>query len=49
MKLKFQPSSKEDTYLEATTIANTVIDILNTKGVITDITIQPQRFEIKRK
>ncbi|MCK5295227.1 MAG: SDR family oxidoreductase [Arcobacteraceae bacterium] len=48
-KLKFRPSSKEDTYLMASQIASTVIDTLNTKGVITDITIRPQKFEIKRK
>ena len=47
--LKFKPSSKDDTFLMASQIANTVIDILNTKGVITDITIRPQKFEIKRK
>ena len=48
-ELKFQPSIKDDTFLMASQIANTVIDILNTKGVITDITIRPQKFEIKRK
>ena len=47
--LQFEPSTKEDTYLVPQTIAYTVIDILNTKGVITDITIRPQKFEIKRK
>ena len=47
--LKFKPSSKDDTFLIASDIARTVIDILNTKGVITDITIRPQKFEIKRK
>lgn len=47
--LQFEPSTKEDTYLVPQTIADTVIDILNTKGVITDITIRPQKFEIKRK
>ncbi len=47
--LQFEPSSKADTYLEAQTIAQTVLDILNIKGVVTDITIRPQRLEIKRK
>ena len=47
--LQFEPSTKKDTYLVPQTIADTVIDILNTKGVITDITIRPQKFEIKRK
>ncbi|MEA2018951.1 MAG: SDR family oxidoreductase [Campylobacterota bacterium] len=47
--LQFEPSLKEDTYLLSETIASSVVDILNTKGVITDITIRPQKFEIKRK
>ena len=47
--LQFEPSSKKDTYLLPQTIAQTVIDILNTNGVITDLTIRPQKFEIKRK
>lgn len=47
--LQFEPSVKEDTYLLPETIAQTVIDILNTQGVITDLTIRPQKFEIKRK
>jgi len=48
-QLQFEPSSKEDTYLMPQTIADAVIDILNTKGVITDLTIRAQKFEIKRK
>ncbi len=47
--LHFKPSDKEDRYLEADTIAKTVIDILNTNGVITDITIRPQKFEIIKR
>jgi len=47
--LQFEPSSKEDTYLLPNTIAQTVIDILHTKGVITDLTVRPQKFEIKKK
>jgi len=47
--LQFEPSSKDDTYLLPETIAKTVIQILNIDGVVTDITIQPQRFEIKKK
>ena len=47
--LQFEPSSKEDSYLLSETIAQTVLDILNTNGVITDITVRPQKFEIKRK
>jgi len=47
--LQFEPSTKEDSYLLPTTIAKTVIDILNTNGVITDISIRPQKFEIRKK
>ena len=48
-KLKFKPSTKKDTYLEADTIAKTILNIIQTNGVITDITIRPQKFEIQRK
>ena len=47
--LQFEPSKKENTFLLPETIAQTVLDVLNTKGVITDITVRPQKFEIKRK
>ena len=47
--LQFEPSSKEDSYLLPETLAKTVIDLLNLDGVITDLTIRPQRFEIKKK
>ena len=47
--LQFEPSQKENTYLLPETIAKSVIDIINLDGVITDITIRPQKFEIKRK
>jgi len=47
--LQFEPSSKEHTFLLAQSIAKNVLDILNFDGVITDITVRPQYFEIKRK
>ncbi len=47
--LQFEPSKQEDTFLLPETIAKTVIDILNTQGVITDITIRPQKFAIGKK
>jgi short-subunit dehydrogenase len=47
--LQFEPSNKEETYLLPETIAKTVIDILNTNGVITDLTVRPQKFDIKKK
>ena len=48
-ELQFEPSQKENCSLLPETVAQTVIDILNTNGVITDITIRPQKFEIKKK
>jgi len=48
-ELQFEPSSKEETHLLPETIAKAVIDVLNIDGVITDLTIRPQKFEIKRK
>ena len=47
--LQFEPSNKEETYLLPETIAKTVIDVLNTDGVITDLTVRPQKFDIKKK
>ena len=47
--LQFEPSTKEDTYLMPQTVAKTVMQILQTNGVITDICIRPQRFEIRKK
>jgi len=47
--LQFEPSPNEETYLLPETIAKAVINILNTDGVITDLTIRPQKFEIKKK
>lgn len=47
--LQFEPSNKEETYLLPETIAKTVIDVLNTNGVITDLTVRPQKFEIKKR
>jgi len=48
-ELQFEPSSKDDTYLDAQDIAKNVLDILNFNGVITDVTLRPQKFEIRRK
>lgn len=48
-KLQFEPSQKENTHLLTQDIAKTVLDILNFNGVITDITIRPQRLEITKK
>lgn len=48
-ELQFEPSSNEKSYLLAEDIAKAVLDILNFNGVITDITLQPQRFQINKK
>lgn len=47
--LQFEPSSKDETYLLPETIAQTLMDVLNTNGVITDLTVRPQKFDIKKK
>lgn len=47
--LQFEPSKKADSSLLPETIAKTVMDILSTEGVITDITIRPQKFAIQKK
>jgi short-subunit dehydrogenase len=47
--LQFEPSKQEDTFLIPETIAKTVMNVLNTQGVITDITIRPQKFAIQKK
>jgi short-subunit dehydrogenase len=47
--LQFEPSNKDETYLLPETIAKTVMDVLNTNGVITDLTVRPQKFDVKKK
>lgn len=47
--LQFEPSTKDETFLLPETIAQTVLDVLNTNGVITDLTVRPQKFDIKKK
>jgi short-subunit dehydrogenase len=45
----FEPGDSENSYLIAEDIAKSVLEIINYNGVITDITIRPQRLEIKKK
>jgi len=47
--LNFEPSSKNNTHIKAENIAKTVVHILNSDFVVTDITIRPQRLEIIKK
>ncbi|MBD3840572.1 MAG: SDR family NAD(P)-dependent oxidoreductase [Campylobacterales bacterium] len=48
-EFRFCPSDEVNSYLLPQTIAKTVIDVINTDGVITDLTIRPQRFHLKKK
>jgi len=47
--LNFKPSSKKDTFILPANVANTILHIINSPIVITDITIRAQKFEIIRK
>ena len=48
-ELKFEPSDKQGRYLDAVDIAKSVQYILDSNGAITDLTIRPNKFEIKKK
>ncbi|AXX91376.1 short-chain dehydrogenase [Malaciobacter molluscorum LMG 25693] len=45
----FEPSDNHNAHLTAENIAKKVFEIINFEGVITDITLRPQRLEIKKK
>jgi short-subunit dehydrogenase len=47
--LHFAPSEDESTHLLPETIAQSVLDILHVKGVVTDLTIRPQKVGIVKK
>ena len=48
-ELQFEPASNEQSFLLPQSIAKSVLDILNFNGVITDITLRPLKFAIKKK
>jgi len=48
-KLNFEPSSKEDTHIKAEDIAKTLMQIVESDFVVTDITMRPQKLEIVKK
>ena len=48
-KLNFEPSSKEDTHLLPQNIAQTLLHVIQSPMVVTDITVRAQKFEIKKK
>jgi short-subunit dehydrogenase len=45
----FEPSENKNAHLLAEDIAKAVLKILDFDGVVTDITVRPQRLEIKKK
>lgn len=47
--LHFAPSNDEESHLLPQTIAQTVYDVLQIEGVITDLTIRPQKVGIMKK
>jgi short-subunit dehydrogenase len=47
--LHFAPAQDEATHLLPQTIAQSVVDVLNTQGVVTDLTIRPQKVGIAKK
>ena len=47
--LNFKPTDDPQTYINPKEIALSVLDILNSKSVITDITIRPQKFRLDKK
>jgi len=48
-EFNFEPSEKKEAHLLAGDIAKSVLKIIEFDGVVTDITIRPQRLEIKKK
>lgn len=48
-ELRFQPSQNQKSFLVPQTIAKAVIDVIRIDGVVTDLTIRPQKFEIAKR
>lgn len=48
-KLNFEPSENEKAHLMATEVAATVLDVINFRGVISDITLRPLKLEIQKR
>ncbi len=48
-EFNFEPSENKNAYLTPQSIAKQVLEIINFDAVITDITLRPQRLEIKKK
>ncbi len=47
--LNFEPSEKEDSFLLPSDIAKMVIEAIKFNGNVSELTLRPQRFEIKKK
>ena len=47
--LHFMPSEDEQTYLLPQSIAQSVIEVLHSSGVITDLTIRPQKVGVRKR
>ncbi len=48
-ELNFEPSSKENTHIQPEDIAKTLLHIIKSPFVVTDITVRPQKLEILKK
>ncbi len=48
-EFNFEPSDSKNAHLIPEDIAKAVLEILNFEGVITELTVRPQRLEIKKK
>jgi short-subunit dehydrogenase len=48
-KLNFEPANKKDTCINPQDIAKTLIYVLKSPFVVTDITVRPQKLEILKK
>lgn len=48
-ELKFGTTGKEDTYIKPEDIAKTLLHVVTSQMVVTDITVRSQKFEVQRK
>ena len=48
-ELNFEPSDKDDAHIKAEDIAQTLIQIIGSNFVVTDVTVRPQKIEIIKK
>ena len=48
-ELNFEPAKKENTYIHPKDIAKTVLHVIKSDFVVTDITVRAQKFEIVKK